>query len=414
MFLILERLDLVDLLNVAEVNKDFSVLASSVFRTKFSHLYVKVLDRFTIPKKPSLVGRLFEGLGVLDKKEEEKKITYIYVSDTYIHLDEYYNIVSIFKHFGHVIKKLQLFRNPLNEYSKEEFLGNLISKYTSDALVDVKIENGNEKVLTYITKPLVSVATVKFVKGSLDTVPTGLSLSNLFPAVRRLNFEYLKGTGLSYFNCHTPHLEQVSIKGMTADTESTFIDLIRNNSQIRDIKIFDDNYEFVNNVNALLPQLETLTLSNLNIQSELTENIRFENVTKFSIKKGNGSPNKLHFPKLQSLHIDYNSERLLAWIDFLREHEHLCQLNLTHGDINDSQFKQLTAHLPGLVEMTQTRGFQSHLSNSATVEYLRSHQNVKKFNAINFDIYYVADLEAQLQHEWHIKIVGYTRHFTRR
>lgn len=153
MALILERLEFVDLVGAAEINGEFSLAAADAFRRKFSHFQIVLRNSFEIPeqKKPS------NGLlGIFQRRKTQK--TYdVYISDSGINpqisLDNYDVIMDTFKHFGHEIKKLKFWSTSKANHWKQKFMGELVSNYTSDALVDVWFEETTDVLMAHITKP---------------------------------------------------------------------------------------------------------------------------------------------------------------------------------------------------------------------------------------------------------------------
>lgn len=403
LFLILERLNLTELLNVAEINDQFSTLSAATFRNKYSRLQVVVIDDFEFPgeSNTNAIGRVFQQFGIFHKKEEKR--FYADVSDTTIVLDDYDTILHTFKNFGRVIKRLKLKTSILCSNQIAELMGNLISKYPFDSLVDVEFEETNDKLFTYITKSLESVESVRFEGTFLRAIPDGLPLNKLFPAVRRLELDSLTGDGLGFFNCHMAHLEHFSVDGINQESESCFADVMINNPQIKSVELNDNYPNFVEKLNELLPQLEELTLSDFTPSNGC---VRFENVTTFSTTLGYSSPHSLHFPQLQTFYIQFIQERFAEYLSFVNEHNHLNHLNVEHWDLNDSQFQQLTANLPNLMEITLEQKTQSKvLSTKVIVEFLETHNHVMQLNVINLPEVYEIELNEQLKHEWIIKTI---------
>lgn len=425
MFIILEHLDLDDLLGVAQSNEQLSTVAAAIFRLKYSHLQVSVYYGFEIPEKPNglmnaasnTIGRFFQQFGNFPKKKEYSYS--ISSNPNILRLDNYDSIVEIFKHFGHVIKKLKI-QCPKEQSANDKFMGNLISEYTSNSLLDVEFEFVNRKLLAHITKPLVNVATVRFYNGFFLR-PERLCSNDLFPAVRSLELQAFGTDGLSYFKCHMPNLKHFSIRA-TVDIESSLGDVIMNNPQIRTIELNHDYPELIRMMSVHLPKLETLSSAHYNnLFSLLNGSIHFENVTKFELQSG--SLENLHFPQLKALCIHYNNIGFAECRNFLNKHNHLNHLHLKYqSSIDDSQFHQLTAKLTDLTEMTleieSKTGKTTHtwqtLSFNAIMEFLRSHDKVTRFNVINLYYHRIVELQEQLEHEWEAKLFDGGASFKRR
>lgn len=423
LFVILEDFDLDELLNVAQVHSQLSTAAAEVFHYKFSRLRVVVRDDFSIPEKSNkifdaknAIGRLFQRFGIIkDKNIPKHEKTKIEVSDTTIRLDEYNSVINVFKHFGCVMKKLKFTTSLVFRNSKEKFLGSLISENTFDSLDEIWFYDSTDQLLTGITNPLANVETVRFERVHLDVIPSGLPLNEQFPAVHRLELNSFTGSGLGYFKRHMPLLVHVSIKGINLNNFQSAIDVITTNPQIKSIEVYDHELDFVQKVNELLPQLETLTLSTLKLSDD---SIRFENVISFGINHEFGSPNNLHFPRLQNLFIEYKNERFEEWMNFLNEHNHLNHLHLRHWEPIESQFQQLIANQTHLAELTlefkRVPQPSKPLSINVIVEFLSNHDNVNKLNVIEFYKQDEFELKKQLINEWDVEAIDRKLSFIRK
>lgn len=386
---------------MAEVSDHFSMLSAGAFQHKYFNLQVVVGDDFEFPEESN--ANAFGGLFGIFRKKEDKRF-HADVSDTAIVLGDYDTILCTFKHFARVIRRLKLKASIISRNSVEEFMGNLLSKHPFDSLVDVAFEETNDEFFAYITKSLESVESVRFEGTFLRAVPRGLPLNELFPAVRRLELDSLTGGGLGFFNCNMPHLQHFSVGGINQESESCFADVMLNNRQIQSVEVNDNYPNFVEKVNELLPQLETLTLTDFTPTNGC---VRFENVTTFSTTLGYSSSHSLHFPRLQTFQFQFIQERFAEYLTFLGEHNHLSHLNVNHWDLNDSQFKQLTANLPNLAEITlEQRTRIKVLSTNVIREFLETHNHVMQLNVLNLPEACEIELHEQLKDMWIIKTVN--------
>lgn len=405
-FLILENLDFGDLLNVAQINDEFSMLAADVYRRKHSHLQIILADLFSLPDE--LNNTLSASDGEIDTDAIDRiiqnpsficnKTANIRLREECIGLRDYATTLNTFKHFGHLIKELHVIRSaPLHL----EFVGYLISKYSSDSLVEVAFSSSFDKLLERITKPLINVGNVTFYGTSFNFQLSIKEFDELFPVVRRLELRNFADHNLAYFNCHMPHLEHFLLEQQTASP--CILDIIGKNPQIRSIGLYRVDSELLQNVNTLLPQLESLQLPRSKLQSEI---IQFENVTTFDIRM-NGSPAHLRFPRLQTFYVQYLDSLQNDYVSFLNEHTFLRHLHLASVEIRDSEFQQLTANLADLVEVTIKRQSEDYeyVSFDAIAEFLRSHDKVKCLTAIGFSADWEDNLQEQLKHDWNTKIV---------
>lgn len=418
-FLIFEQLELPELINVAQVNEEFSTFAASVFFRKYSQLQVVIYESFLLPLDERELLNVVEMRIDTDTIEQVNKGLQnraLKFSKTQIVLENGDLILKIFKHFGHMIKKFKFMTHSSAQPLQSEFIGKLISKYSSESILDIEFENNAEIVLDHITKPLINVENVTFIEVNLSC-----SRSNeLFRNAHRLSLFSLADSDLANFDYHMPNLKHVEMERLSAQhNSSAFPDFIVINPHIRSLSLYGASSEFVRSVSVHLPQLETLTLSTFELQNG---DIQFENVITFAIGLRAGyftSPKNLHFPRLQTLHMQYKQKRFVEWLDFLREHNHLRQLFLETYEMNDSHFQQLTANLSNLVKMTIIHEKNRHqyqaLTTNAIAEFLRSHDKLQQLNVlINYPRNSKDELQEQLKHEWNTKISDQGLSFERR
>lgn len=145
MFLILEQLECGDLLSVAQIDGKFSRLASDVFLREHSHLQVRTRNNFPLPNEwlnftdVMIDTDAFNRING-DLSQFRNEIPSVGAFDIYINLDGYGAILSAFKHFGHVIKKIKCTSHSWAPALQTQLIGYLISEYTSESLIDIEFE----------------------------------------------------------------------------------------------------------------------------------------------------------------------------------------------------------------------------------------------------------------------------------
>lgn len=332
-FLILQQLDFDNLLNVAQVNQHLSALAAAIFRRKYSHLQVQVQNNFKHPDidKPHIwvaglkidtntVAEALEFFGIIDKnrtqeKHDRKPFYRSYVDNINLQLLSYDTILNTFKHFGHLITKLKF---DYRHYSQNpaflaKFMGDLISNYSVESLIEIEFHGVRNETMEFITVPLNNVQEATF-KDKFYGSSRILPLNELFPYLRRLTCDFTYGGSLDYFHVHVPHLEHVLFRTgvndvLNSPTAVDFEKMLIKNSQIRSVHLYHTySEEYLHTVHENLPQLETLTLSKCYTSNQRVE---FENVTTFAADLLNESPQNLHFPRLQ-----VSKKCIKIWRDF--------------------------------------------------------------------------------------------------
>lgn len=438
-------MDFNTLLKVAPLKPEYFRFACSVYRQKFSRLtFVFGNNNILINRAVSEIPMEFSN--VTDKSLDDDAIDRInrqltdyigmagIVTKTEIQPRNYNFLLNIYKYFGYYIKKLIINTNCRSVPVHSELIARLISAYNAESLVDIEFDFGADRILEQLTTPLFNVESVTFrgdkkglsnrgEKMSLNV--RNISLNDMFPSLRRLHLEYMIETDYDIFDYNIPNLQHVSLiksHGL-AYLHIRLPEVILKNPQIKSIALKHANDAFVRNINWCLPQLETLTLSYLMVDPSF--HIEFGNVTSFGVIRttdetrylpyhayGHGNiPLNLHFPKLQTVYIEYVVERSQQWITFLSEHNNVKELHLKVVRIEYQELQELTANLAKLekvsLEYYDCFPRMQTLASDSIVQFLTIHDNVKEFNVINcLKQYYELQLKLELQNWDAIKIDG--------
>lgn len=386
------------------------MVAADVFRRKYSHLQMVIPQEFPMPGDSSellnvagmkidtdSIGRANEGLQEFVNKT-------LRVLNTQIRLQNGDQILDTFKHFGHAIERLRL-ETFGNRRLQAEFIGYLINRYSSESLIDVTFGYNAEKLIDYIKKPLLNVKKLSFEGNDMHFKQPAVALTELFPFVSHLNLYELPDDGLGYIVHHMPYLKHVSITRTHHGCEkSPFSDFIFRNPQIKSIRLNCYDPKIVQMVSIRLPQLKTLELPQFTgLQYGSAE---FKHVTTLSLGFL-ASPNKLHFPRLRTLHIDYNDLHFDEYRTFLNEHTHLDELNLEFIDgMNSLKFQQIIGNLENLVELTLKKGSSRYevISSDSIAKILRSHDKMMRFNLMGFGESFEIELQEKVKNDWNIRI----------
>lgn len=430
MFLIFGHLEFADLLNMAQLNPQMSMLSTAAFRYKYSHLPIVINDDFTLPHKSfellnlggvkidtDTLRRDFELLGLPKKPKTNEKPTF-YITETSIHLKSYDAILKTFKYLRPSNTKLRLVYS-YDRNVQAKILSYFINKL-SESLLEVEFVDVKENTLGYIKKPLVNIFKVTFTGNFTNNSTSNLPLNELFPNLRHLSLNMNKGAGFDYYNCHMPHLQHVffygefypsdeNINPEYAVARNAFENMIKKNSQIRSIHLYRTEDVTIRTINTFLPLLESLTIDHVNgLDSVIYGDYRFENITTFAIGNAYTSPENLHFPRLQTLRFHFIEIFLDKWLQFMNEHNHVSKLHLEYQHITDLQFQQLTANLY-LVELTlyfdDKQPDPNVLTTNAIVAFLECNKQLQKLNIFNFLEYHQETLQEILTDEWDAKIL---------
>lgn len=406
-----------DLVNVAQIGGKLSRVADYVYRRKYSNSRVVVTDKYyvSIELEKLLTGaeintETFERIN-RDPSHVPDQFKQIIAYGDYIELGYYDGIVNTFMHFGHLIKKVIYKTEEWAKPSQTEIIGYFINKYGSESLTTIDFEHSPDKLLKYITEPLISVEHVilKHCHRGYDNPIT--QFCERFPSLRRLDMGYLSEHDLASFDCYMPNLEHFSMLRSYNDEDCPLPGIIKTNPQIRSVHLAHVQPEFVQNLTIALPNLETLELSEFECRCNLS--IQFENVTTFIYGFGI-LPSCLHFPRLKSLRFEYvHHQPTFNYLPFLNGHRHLKHVHMKGNVFGNTAFQQLTANLTDLVEISVLNTGVSypppHTECFVIEEFAKSHDKVMKITLIGFAKHCEVEFQEQLKNEWNIRTVSFDR-----
>lgn len=428
-----------DLLRASEVNKKLSQLSPYVFKRKYSNHKIEIQNNFQLPVReeriepiniagikinPKTISNALELLGLKTKTVKPTIKSHI-ESSSMIELIKYETIVKTFTHFGHVISKLCVFYYAHRQL-QAELMGELISNYSSKSLIEVEFHNCASN---YILNPLENVRIVTFALNLDDFAETNLPINKLFPALHRLHFHGY-GKDLSYINCHMPNLQHLRISFVNEfwwkRLRQHFEMVFTKNPQISSIDLNAasnmDHFhsEYLENISALLGNLETLTVSGSVL---VDREICFDNVTIFSIAPLFGSPQNLHFPKLKQFCIKNKPLGLAEdWIDFIKQHKQLTRLRMEHSryfrdeeafEYVDNELEQIVAELPNLTELSLTLSVR-RISRLCIGNLIENYRNLLRLDLEFYTVLYGNTVKEYLREvetvdrEWIVENNGYS------
>lgn len=410
--LILEELDFTSLLNVAQTNGLFSILATDVFNRKFSN-YKIVLKNGLPPIEPiessddmhdiilGISSDLVEFFDPFYVKEDDDR-PLVAVSNKQIEILNFDLSLTVLKYFGHVIRNLEVDYSSM-DMDRTKKINQAINKYCSNMLIQYDLQHCNENSMEKLTGPFVNVENVSIGSQLTKSTNESLPLDQLFPNIKNLYFDFLSELDESYTDCYMSHLEHLSIgiaKRSSEKNEPKFENLIKRNPHIFSIALDNISSKFLSIVNELLPNLQDLTLWTFEINRR---SIHFENVKTFETQIGlYSSPVNITFSKLEELRMSLYIDGHHEWIDFFRNHSNLKRLHMKEILQNRMPlpFEELMAELPHLEEMSMR--YKPNENVESIIVFLNNHKKLVKFELIECSDADKAILRNKCEHEWSI------------
>lgn len=346
----------------------------------------------------------------LTKKPIQKTKSVFIENVSSLEIKDYKTIERTYTFFGRFISKLTVIYTAKQQLYAElrgKLVGELISNYSSESLVDVQFHIRN--ILQYITKPLINVKHLTLGNSYAYTGNESLPLNELFPAVKRLMLLNCWFFHIDYIDTLIPHLEHLSMQFYSKHLRNERQNLkhienvLTKNAHIQSMElnlIPEAPTMLLESVRKCLPNIRNFTLWNCN---RMKHAVHFENVTTLTIKSATTSLHNLHFPELENLHLKYPSE---MWQHFLNEHNHLLTLHIEF--FIDIHIDQYTADLSNLIELTCQIVWLPKFYSIDIRNLLTNHAKLMTFNIILLDRNSLAKLREklllaiELENEWKI------------
>lgn len=370
--IILENLRAHDLFQIAETNHHMETLAGIVFKKKHAGKIVKFMDPFNL-------------------YVEELLHDY----DDIIYVQRVERMLSILKHFGHLILKLSFENNVVRKLSEDQLnsirmVNSLISSNCADTLMEFKTYDCLDDVFHGLTKPFTKVENVTLHGEFKRLGNSDFNFTDLFPAVKRLSLSsdaFVSNISLIDWNLtQLKHLKVHFYRNNPLHfTENDFEVIIKKNPQIQSLIVDKCGQRFLSAVNEFLPDLEYLELVDYNKFKHPTEpGIVFKNVKTLAIY-GNLDDLllNLHFENLIELRVDSFQTVRCWWIDFAKSHPQLKKIDLKLGCIDTIGVSQFSAANLSLDEVSLC--FCTDVEDETIVSFVKDNEQIKK---ISFNKFY--------------------------
>lgn len=369
-FLILNQLELNDLVNLAAVNKKYSILAGDFFQRLYAHNQL-------IIRKPMMES-------LLNTVRNAGEVTFIYGHEL---------AMSLLEHFGSYILSLKIDTH-IDAMDDTKRLVSLASEYCVN-LINFHISSDSEDALEGVNKPFYKVEDLTFGYGSLNRIGNEkFNVNEMFPKIRRLFLDSINLTDTESIDVFIPNMVRLDIKFMFKSPKYEEIkDLISKNPQIREVRIPSIvNSSLISFLSKKLPKLEKLEAEV--IVNDYQWPIYFKNVKYFN---GNGA-NNYTFNKLEVFECrpDYSD----LWIEIIKKHQNIHTLilnNLVFSNLklplvarNTDKLKKTIIHCDNDLEPKTIVNFLKENNSLNKLEFCVRKAKKDKFY----------EIESQVEDEW--------------
>lgn len=386
--LIIEKLDLPELINVAATNRYFRTLSFDVFSRKYAKL--------SIVFRRSVLANV-ENFQIGPSKE--------------VRIEDYNLMFKILNNFGNLMVTLKI--EYLNFGSKRiSVLNHYINNRCSDSIIHLELRNyPYNNVLDVIQMPFKNAESVSF--GFERITNSVMTLDEMFPKMRRLDLNNVRIVDASFIERRFNQLEDFSLSFVTSEglDQEGIKNVIKANPQIRSLQLAHSSENLLKFISENLPQLEELQLSlikwNTNMEGDM---IHFKKVKKFLVRTTKNSPRKLIFDNLQELVLDCSDQISIEWMNFVVNNRNLTKIETLYGSLNDWQLNMFGENLTNLKEATiicgsnvQIETISKFIKNNLKLEILKlSRSIIPRFGQLREN-----SLRRKFEGEWNIRNMFY-------
>lgn len=356
-FVILEHLHLKELTSMAAISPELLSMSKQTFNQKYRD-YVISIERLN------------------DDANESASIFNVH---KIIEIKSYNLLVQVLKNFGDLIRKVKLTRFISTQHLS--VVNRMVNICGCESIMELDLNEISEDTFMQFKDPFNNLEILTFSVYGLRQPRLCMPFNEMFPNLRRLVITFdAPLVDYSFIDCKIAQLEHLyliyELGGRIAKGRDDVIEsLLNKNKQIKNIEIKYFPGKFIEKINQILPNIETLQVFDF----EATKEIRFEHVKHFDMH--HSSPrriDRLEMPRLESMTMYYPSFHFDEWLIFLENHQYLKKLRLKAYDSdNDPRVTTITSHLPNLIELI-VEG-QSSMIVEQMDEILRNNEKLEKF-----------------------------------
>lgn len=194
-----------------------------------------------------------------------------------------------------------------------KFINSEASKY----LTSVQFGNCISNVLDELTNEFINVISFSFSRSETADFEFKYDqrMGNIFPSVKTLRISETKISDWVFFGGESPGLEALGLIRPNG-AEEQIIQFVKKNQQIIDLKIYESNLEFLNQLKENMPNLKLLKLYEISGMYNAVP-IHFDTVLVLRINS-KIIPENLFFENLETLILDLSAYELTdKWIQFI-------------------------------------------------------------------------------------------------
>lgn len=335
---ILDKLDFIGLLNLAETNDHFrDLIAEHYMRSKF-HLHEKLI--------------ILKPLAANAELRANNNVLNVQISEDQIIFNEANEIFQLLRNFGSILVRLELNGVHSNDFIMLE-IAKHVKEHCSSSVQEIILRQLNTAITSNWIEsfPSVHSVTIHNIKNYEN-----IQIDLMFPMVERLDVKIQQAKNSSFLARHFEHLTHLTMTIGVMYTENPDIEsILLANPQL--ISFHTGHYLTARTATLLsnqCPKLDSLSLANSMYQSYGTEEspIFFPHVKDFSLKLFNSDQDDprtfpFKFQQLQSLTL-FARNLPDDWIEFIVENNALEIVSIPWVNPTYAQLERIIEALPSL------------------------------------------------------------------
>lgn len=364
LLMIFDRLQLLDLIAIAETNEHLYHVTISAARQRFVKKPLKLHGPYT--------------------KSVDDRGTAIVENDDFVKLSNLKTIHKVLTLYGHVITNLDV------EYrtdSQVQDLNRMINVICSDSLIDYHVSGGFFGFFNHFEKPFKHVQSLSLT-GSFDYLGnSAYNLSELFPSICHMSFGdmhvFNDPNGIVGFYPHLVHVELELCDERIGFNETIIQNLITANRHIRSLKLRTLTRRHLKFIADNLQNLEHLKITGYRLHDDDIDAIHFDNLLSFGISfSAVTMPANVHFAKLVDFHTDIQPKKCTRWMDFIENSDTLKRLTVNGRALLSSEIERLAAAHLTVNEVSLLVGIG--VEDQTLVEFIKNSQQLTKVHFLKF------------------------------
>lgn len=311
LLLVLEQLDFMSLVSLAETNIRYNSIVSEIVKPIFRNRMVNIAT--------SQTGRPID----------------ITIENDFIRIENFTFAERVVKNLGHVIHGLKLNGAYPQYHNATRSIYQLVNLHCAQTLNEIWFGLDSNDFMDELTNTFESVESVHL----WDTLKTKRNLSAIFPAIRNLYIVLYEASHAHLINVNYAYLENLNIYMYKNDIGGPLIDglvseLIKLNPHVRSLRLERVSTELIKIAADSMPQLEQLEL--IHMESNYKNGtINFGNVKIFT---ANGTYintlfRNVKFGNVEELNVNSLAESMFRADGFFESNKNLKKLRLMHNKI---------------------------------------------------------------------------------